>query len=178
MSKFREIVEGVMTEYYTKSGGYTNDPQDAYDGEDEYYQWLEDQDYREGYAVLLGKDENGKDLFATADKTVPNEPEYRPCTQILGGDPELPDVFEYSWGNTKEEEDAKKKAEEFANEWKQIFPDAKTEVVKVYSEDEEGYEFYRSKEEVHPYEDWDYGEYLDDLRWTAAEEKWERDNER
>lgn len=178
MSKFRELVEGIMTEYYTKSGGYTNDPQDAYDGEDEYYDWLENQDYREGYAVFVGKDEKGRDLFATADKSIPDDPDYTQSTQILGEDPDLPDVFEYSWNDKQGEEEAKRKAAEFSNEWAQHFPDAKTEIVKVYSRNEEGWEFHRTKEEVYPWEDWDYGDYLDDLRWSEADYKYDEMHEK
>ena len=43
MSEFKKLVETVLKnngyslkEYYTKNGNYTNDPQNAYDGEDEY----------------------------------------------------------------------------------------------------------------------------------------------
>lgn len=172
MSKFRTLVEGVLKEYWG------HNPYDDDDGEDVYWDWLEEQDYREGYAVFLGKDDKGHDLFASADKSVPEDPEYTPSTDVYGGDPMLPDVFEYSWNNAAEEEEAKKKAEEFANEWKQIFPDAQTEIVKVYSKDEDGNEFHRTKEEVYPFEDWDYNQYKDDLMWTAAEQKWESDNER
>lgn len=176
MSHWRTIVESVFKEYYDKYGRYTNDPQDEYDGEEEYLQWLENQNYKEGYAVFLRKDEKGHDVFATADKSVPNDPEYTPSTEIYGYDLELPDVFEYT--SDKNEIDAKRKAEEFAQEWKQHFPQDNVEVVKVYSRNDDGYEFYRTKEEVYPFEDWDYSDYLADREATAAEMKWEADNER
>lgn len=172
MSQWRTIVESILKEYVDKYGRYTNDPQDEYSGETEYENWLEEQDYLEGYAVFLGKDDKGNDLFAAADKSVPEDPEYRPSTDIYGGDPMLPDVFDYSWDNTAEEKEAKKKAEEFANEWKQIFPDAQTEVVKVYAKDD-GYEFHRTKEEVYPFENWDYGQWLYDKNERASIENWE-----
>lgn len=171
MSKFRKIVENVLKEYWG------HNPYDDDNGEDEYWDWLEEQEYREGYAVFLGKDSEGRDLFASADKSIPNDPKYTPTTDIYGGDPDLPDVFEYGHVGTEEEE-AKAKAESFAQEWKQHFPDASVSVVKVYCRDEDGYEFHRTKEEVYPFEDWDYNEYKDDSMWTAAETKWEIDNDR
>lgn len=176
MSKFRTVVESILKEYYKKNGGYTDDPQDAYDGEDEYYQWLDGQDYREGYAVFLGQNEEGKDLFASADKSIPDDPDYKPTTDIYGYDLDLPDVFEY--GRVDTEEEAKTNAENFAREWKEHFPDSNPTVVKVYARDEDGYEFHRTKEEVYPWEDWDYGEYLDDLRWSEADYRYDEMRER
>ena len=76
------------------------------------------------------------------------------------------------------EEEAKRKAAEFSNEWAQHFPDAKTEIVKVYSRNEEGWEFHRTKEEVYPWEDWDYGDYLDDLRWSEADYRYDEMHEK
>lgn len=179
MSEFKKLVETVLKnngyslkEYYTKSGNYTNDPQDAYDGEDEYYDWLDNQDYKEGYAVFVKKDEKGKDLFACADKTVPNDLEYTLTTDIYGDDPKYtPDVFEY--GKVDTEEEAKQNAENFAKEWKQYHPEAETTIVKVYAKDEDGYEFHRTKEEVYPFENWDYGDYIEDQKFAAADAWWE-----
>lgn len=175
MSEFKKLVETILKnngydlkEYYTKSGKYTNDPQDAYDGEDEYYEWLDDQDYREGYAVFVKKDINGKDLFACADKTTPEDPMYNLTTDIDGNDPiHMPDVFEY--GRVDTEEEAKQNAENFAQEWKQHFPETEVSIVKVYARDEDGYEFHRTKEEVYPFENWDYGDYLEGQEYAAAD---------
>lgn len=165
MSHFRTLVEGIMNEYWG------HNPYDDDDGEDKYLDWLEEQDYRTGYAVYLGKDNEGEDVFATADKSIPEEPDYTPSTQI-----ESQDVFEYKWNNPQEESEARRKAEEFANEWKEHFPDNSVELVRVYSKDEDGYLFHRTKQEVYPFENWDYDEYLDDKRATASEFNWELEN--
>lgn len=183
MSEFRKLIEVILKnngydlkEYYTKSGKWTNDPQDDYDAEDEYYDWLDNQDYKEGYAVFLGKNNEGKDLFASADKSIPGDPEYIPTTDIYGGDIDLPDVFEY--GRTETEDEAKANAEQFAQEWKQHFPDANISIVKVYARDEDGYEFHQTKEEVYPYEDWNYGDYIEDQKLAAADAWWDEHNEK
>ena len=58
-------------------------------------------------------------------------------------------------------------------EWKQYHPEAETTIVKVYAKDEDGYEFHRTKEEVYPFENWDYGDYVEDQKFAAADAWWE-----
>ena len=147
MLKFKKLAESILKEYWG------HNPYDDEPDWDKYDEWLDMQDYNYGYAVFLGKNEEKEDVFALADKSGSGDPEYYRETYLMySDDPTQLDVFIYSPDNKEEENKAKQQAENFANEWKQFFPNDTPEVVEVYARDEDGYPFYREKSDVYDLE--------------------------